>query len=169
MRVVVDAGHDQAEDEQEHGIPHGLTFDEAAAARAPVVHERAKHAEDRRGRAYGGAGFTEEARQVEPDEEPGQRLCERLLGRDPAREERSEWQRELEIARHEDGLELLACGREALRDDPDRLDGRHVLGAEVAEEPVLALGEPLRELLQREVGLGHLDEADDVPAESAFK
>jgi hypothetical protein len=67
------------------------------------------------------------------------------------------------VARDQDRL-----GRAVpLADDADGLDDRQRDRGELAEEPVLALREPLRELLQRVERPVIADEANDVPADPA--
>jgi hypothetical protein len=76
-------------------------------------------------------------------------------------------QREVELPRDEDRVELVPRGVRALRDDPDRLDHGHAPLGELAQQPVLALGNALRQLLQRVVRPVQLDEADDVATDAA--
>ena len=106
---------------------------------------------------------------MEADEKLGERRADRRLrrGEHPAAEDQAVRQREVELARDEDRVELVSCRVDALGDDADRLDDGHALLGELAQEPVLALGEALRQLLQRVVRPVQLDEADDVAADAA--
>ena len=65
-------------------------------------------------------------------------------------------------ARDEDSVEVASLG-----DDPDRFDCRDAAIAELDEVPVLALGDALRQLLQRVIRPVQVDEADDVAADAA--
>jgi hypothetical protein len=56
----------------------------------------------------------------------------------------------------------------AVHDDADGAHRRHLLLLEPPQEPVLALGEPRRQLLQREDVKLVLDEADDVAVDAAL-
>ena len=109
----------------------------------------------------------EEADEVQADEGLDERVEERVLRRrpDPPREHEPVRERELEVARDQDGLELLAARRVAVGDDADRLDHRHLLVLELGQQPILPPSEPRRQLLQREEGAAELDEADDVPVD----
>ena len=111
----------------------------------------------------------EEADEVQADERLDERVEERVLrGRaDPAREHEPVRERELEVARDQDGLELLAGRRVTVGDDADRLDHRHLLVLELGQQPVLPPREPRRQLLQREERAADLDEANDVPMDPA--
>src|SRR5262249_10312631 len=60
MSEVVDARHDQAEDEQQQGVAHRFGTDEAASAFAAVMDESSEQAEDRRGGADGKRGTVQE-------------------------------------------------------------------------------------------------------------
>src|SRR5581483_8488713 len=77
-------------------------------------------------------------------------------------------QGELEVAGDEDRRQLGAAGGGAPVDDADRLDRRHLLGLERRQQAVLARGEPLRQLLQREEASAELDEAHDVATDAAL-
>ena len=106
---------------------------------------------------------------MEADEGLDERVEERVLrGRaDPAREHEPVRERELEVARDQDRLQLLAGRRVAVGDDADRLHDGHFLVLERGQKPVLAPREPRRQLLQREERSADLDEADDVPVDAA--
>src|SRR5438270_1682090 len=45
MREIVDAAHEEPEDEEDDRVLHGLTPDETAAALPAVMHERAEQTE----------------------------------------------------------------------------------------------------------------------------
>ena len=69
VREVVDARHDQAEHEQDDRVPLRFGVDQAAAALAAVVDERAEQAEDRRRRADREAGAAQQ-RNRQPETRP---------------------------------------------------------------------------------------------------
>ena len=84
-------------------------------------------------------------------------------GEDGTRQHEPVRQRVLEVAREQHRL----VARAALADDADRLDRRQTELCERAQQPVLALREARRQLLQRVERAVVVDEADDVPADAA--
>ena len=80
-----------------------------------------------------------------------------------AAEEHPVGERELEVARDQHAVQAVR----AAAYPADHLDHGHRFLAEPAEQPVLAPGEALRELLQRVDAPVVLDEAHDVPADAA--
>ncbi len=113
----------------------------------------------------------EEAGQVQPDEEARQRVEEELLWlleAAPA-EHDPERQRVLEVARDQHRRQLLGVPPAPLAHDGNRLDGGHARALEVAEQPVLALCDLVRQLLEGVVRAAELDKADDVTADAALE
>ncbi len=107
--------------------------------------ERARVAAEERVRER--AVAPEEAAEVEADEELRARVEQppAQVGDAAASEERPERERVVEVARDQDRVEVAA----AIGDDADRLHHRHLVGRERAQQPVLALRQLDRQLLER--------------------
>ena len=93
----------------------------------------------------------QEADQVQPGQQDDHRVDEPVDGvlADAAAEQRAVGQRELQVLGDEDGVERVAGGVQPCGDDADGLDRRGVQPGEVAQQPVLVLGEVLQHLLDR--------------------
>jgi hypothetical protein len=164
LEVVQLAGEVLLRDRQIVGaLPVGETLVQLARLRVDEVGgERAGVAAEERVRQR--AVAPEEAGEVQPDEQLGERGANRGLGSGQrlAAEDQPVRKRELEVARDEDVRQVVA-----LRDDADRLDRGDLAVGELAEQAVLAVGERRRELLQRVERAVQPDEADDVAADPA--
>ena len=116
----------------------GLGVDEIGGERARVAAEE---------RVRERAVAPEEAAEVEADEELGARVEQPppQVGDAAAGEERPERERVVEVARDQDRVEVAA----AIGDDADGIDHRHLVGGERAQQPVLALRQLDRQLLER--------------------
>src|SRR5439155_4575619 len=107
----------------------------------------------------------EEASEVQPHHELGERVEEPAaqVGQAATGEERPVREGELEVAGDQDGVEVGA----AARDDADDLHRGDRLVLEVPQQPVLALGQPLGQLLERIEAAVVVDEAHDVARDAA--
>ena len=116
----------------------GLGVDEVGGERARIASKE---------RVRERAVAPEEPAQVQTDEQlrAGIEQASSQVGHAAARKERAERKRVVEMPRDQDGLEIVA----PVGDHPDRLDDGHLVGGERAEEPVLALCDRRRQLLQR--------------------
>ncbi len=112
-----------------------------------------------------------EADEVQAHEQHGEGVDEpgRGVRLECLAEERAVGQRELQVLGDEHGLEALAVRVRAARDDPHGHDARHVHAAELAQELVLAVGDGLADLLDRDDAPGHAHEAHDVAGDTAGK
>ena len=125
----------------------------------------------------------EEAGQMQPDEQlhqcveqPGVQVADAAHG-----EERPVGEAELQVPGDQDGPQLIAvriarraffgrkpCGwYPAFADDPDHLYHRHRCCRQLTQQPVLALGKPGRQLLERVEDPVVVNEAHDVTADPA--
>ena len=134
----------------------GLGVDEVRGQRAGVAAEE---------RVRERAVAPEEAAQVQAREQLDERVQEvrAQVGDAAAGEERAVGERVLEVARDQDGVQVVA----AAGDDPDRLDDRQALPLEAAQQRPLAARRALGQLLQRVERAVVLDEAHDVAADAA--
>jgi hypothetical protein len=106
----------------------------------------------------------EEAGEMESHEQLSERTADDgFWGRQhPPAEDEAIRERELEHTRDDHRIEVAS-----LDDEPDGVDSRHTTLAQIDEEPVLAFGDALRQLLQRVVRPVQVDEPNDVAADAA--
>ena len=116
----------------------GLGVDEVGGERARVAAEE---------RVRERAVAPEEPAEVEAHEQLGARVEQppAQVGDAAAREQRAVRQREVEVPRDQDGLELVA----AVGDDADRLDDRHLVGREARSSPYSRRATRRGQLLER--------------------
>ncbi len=107
---------------------------------------------------------------MEPHEQFRERVEQPVLEvRDTsAGEENPVREREVEMAGDEHGVQLLPVGACPPAYDTDDLHDRKRGAAQVPEEPVLPLGRPLRQLLERVEPAVVLHETNDVARDAAL-
>ncbi len=106
----------------------------------------------------------EQSREVQAHQQLRQRVEDafpRALDHLP-RQQAPVGQRELEVARDQDGVQAVAVD-----DDSDRIHGRYPAARQLAQQPVLALGQRLRDLLERVMRAVVFHEAHDVAPDPA--
>ena len=110
-----------------------------------------------------------EAEQVQSHEKHGERVDEARRGvrAQVLAEQGAVGQRELQVLGDEDGVELLALGCRAPRDDGERLDGRRAHPAQRPELLVLVVRDALADLLDGDDPTGELDEPHDVAGDAS--
>ena len=110
-----------------------------------------------------------EADEVQAHEQHRERVDEARggVGLQRLAEQRAVRQRELQVLGDEHGLERLAVRVRAARDHADGLDARDVDAAQGAQQLVLAVGDLLADLLDRDDAPGQPGEAHDVTRDAA--
>ena len=120
----------------------GLGIDEIGRERAGVAAEE---------RVRERAVAPEEAREMDPDEQLGERVEQavaQIRHAGPA-EQAAVRQREVEVPRDQHRLGLVPVLARAARDDADGLDHRHDGIVQGAQQPVLVSRDPRRQRLER--------------------
>ena len=110
----------------------------------------------------------EEALEVQPGEQDGQRVGEagRRPGPEVLAEEHAVGEGELQVPGHKARVEGLPVDVGAAADDGERLHRRQVQSAQRAQQPVLATGEVGGDLLDGDDPAGEVGEAYDVPGDA---
>src|SRR5918996_445745 len=118
-----------------------------------------------------GAVAPEETAEVQAHEQSGERVQERAerCREEPPPKDDAVRERVVEVARDEDGGKLLALPRTPVPHDRDGRHRRQIVALQAPKEPVLALADLRRKLLQRVVRAVSLDEADDVTSDPALE